>query len=392
MLIALLAVAWADAPEADAPPPEREEAPAPVARGPLKWSGFGLPYAGVNSVDGIGFGAGGEIFGRPEGTYGYLVKLTLSTWFTTSFNYNSHYAQLEWRGAWHALGRLGYQGWNNMLYAGEGGADVLVDWGPRELGNGIRAPYAMFALSRPLWREDTRGYAQLYGRYAHSSPAPGSLLDERQPHGAGPTIYGDLTLGFERDTTDRWPLPTDGYRAEIDARLGASGTGLAVPHPLVGAHAELITWTTLGTSRFTVGTRNVVEKSAGLRPYTEQNVTGGRWRDELGFEQPLSGYGRLRTRGDGVVASLVEVRASLFHTRHDFFDVAGYVSVYAEQAWLFDGWDPGPPMPSVGIGPVAVWQGASVFRPFFAWGWRADAPGGDRSPSMQFGISLTDPL
>ena len=359
----------------------------------LKWSGYGLPYAGFNSVDGVGFGAGGEIFARePDDDYGYVVKITLSTWFTTSRNYNSHYIQVEYRHSrFHLLGRIGYQGWTDILYAGKGGADVSVDWGQREGGNTLRAPYGMFAASRSLRRETHKLYAQAYFRQAQSIPGRRSLLEERQPYGVDGGVYSDLTVGGELDTTDRWPLPNKGTRAEVDVRGGGTFTTDGFS-PLVGVHAEYIHWQPLIGERLVLGTRVLASKSAGDRPYFEQNVTGGRWRDELGFEQAFSGYGRLRTRGDGQLAALGELRTYLFRTNRDFLDFTTYFSVFAEEALLFDEWSPGPHMPSVGFGPIAVFQSASVLRPFVSWGWQSETPDGRRQPSYQVGLSLMDPL
>ena len=71
--------------------------------------------------------------------------------------------------------------------------------------------------------------------------------------------------------------------------------------------------------------------------------------------------------------------------------MALYGSFYAEEAFLFTGTDPGPHMPTVGAGFDLVWQGATVLRPFAAWGWRAE-PGQKRRPVPQFGLALKSPL
>lgn len=371
------------------------EAPEPVEQIDERahvWRGYVIPLFGVNSTDGFGVGLGSEIFERPGSQpYGYRFKLTLSTWFTTSLNYTSQYAQAELRTPVQWLFRVGYQTWGDIPYAGVGGADVSVNWGERELGNTMYGPYAMVAGARPLGDGPWRAYTQAYVHPVRIRPGEGGLLDERDPFAVEGGVYADVTAGAELERTDRWPLPIDGDRGELDARVGGTVVdGRFVP--LVGAHAEWIHWQGLGGERFVVGTRVLAEKSIGPRPMFEQFVTGGRWRDELGFEQPLTGYGRLRPRGDGVVAGLLELRPKLFSVDTTRFDLDGYLSVFAEQAWLFDRWDPGPPMPSVGFGPELLYQKGSQLRPWVSWGFMSDAPGGPRRPNLEFGLSVADPL
>ncbi|MCB9684851.1 MAG: hypothetical protein H6738_14375 [Alphaproteobacteria bacterium] len=307
-----------------------------------------------------------------------------------TLHYTSQYAQIELRGDVTWIVRGGYQVWNDLPYAGVGGADIATLWSPEiELGNAIHAPYAMVAGARPVG-EGWRTYGQLYLHPAQVDAAPGGLLDQERPFGSDGGVYGDLTVGAELDTTDRWPLPDRGARAEVDVRAGATLTDGALS-PLAGAHAELVRWWP-ATEGVVIGVRGVAEHSVGPRPMWEEGVTGGRWRDELGFEQVLSGYGRIRTRGDGLLAAELEVRPRLFHAELPWFTVDAYASLFAEEAWLFDGWDPGPPLPTIGFGPELLYQRASQLRPFVAWGWRTDEVGGPRRPVPQFGLSVMDPL
>jgi hypothetical protein len=358
------------------------------------WSGYVLPLIGANSVDGFGLGVGGELFEREskEG-HGYTLKITGSTYETVTLHYTSQYGQLELRGDTTWIFRAGYQTWNDLPYAGVGGRDVATLWSPlEEDGNVIRAPYAMVAGAHPLGDTKWRGYGQAYLHPAYVDALPGGLLDERRPFGADGGGYGDLGVGAELDTTDRWPLPLTGSRAEVGARLGLT----LVPHdaePLVGLYAEHIRWfSVVRDDRLVVGVRAQVEKSFGERPVWEQGVTGGRWRDELGFEQTLSGYGRIRTRGDGLMALETEVRPHLGTWDLPWFTLDFYGSGFAELAWLYDRNDPGPPLPSVGFGPEILYQRASQVRPFVTWGWRSDEPGGARRPVPLFGLSVMDPL
>lgn len=379
----IIAAAFAD--EADALP----EAP-PPAQKKNKLGGYGLPTLGGNTTDGFGMGLGGELFSRPaDKDFGYRWKLTLSIWATTR-GYTSFFSQFERRtDTSHDLVRFGVQSWRNLPYAGVGGEMVSVGHGPAaEIGNRIAGPYAMLAHSH-LVGPRLRAYAQAWLHPVWVKPNEGGLLDTLDPFAARGGAYGDLTVGLELDTTDRWPMPTAGVRAEADVRGGGTWSE-ADFEPLVGAHAELITWSELDR-HLVVGTRVVAEKSFGERPPPEQFVTGGRYRDEIGFEQALAGYGRIRPRGDGLVAGMVEVRPYFFTVgRRWTLDV--HASVFAEMGWLFAKNDPGPPMPTIGGGPLLLWQKGSQLRPFVAYGWWSDELGGARRPVAQVGLSVTDPL
>jgi hypothetical protein len=398
VIVLFLSAAFAQEPAPETPPeaPPADGAALPTdfplldERKPL-WSGYGVPVFGANSIDGFGLGVAGEVFERPRSQeFGYRFKLSVSSWLTVSLNYISQYGQAEYRGRRHYLFRLGYQVWQNMPYAGVGGGDVSVDWGDAEGLNKIRGPYVMAAVSQPF-STHRKGYVQLYAHHLGVDPFADGLLDRADRFDETGGSYADVTVGLEWDDTDRWPMPLRGGRAEVDARVGGTLAD-GGPEPLFGAHGEIIRWTSDPHDRITLGGRFLVEKSFGERPFFEQFVTGGRWRDELGFDQAVVGYGRLRSRGDGVVAGMVEVRPHLVTVLPFGLELGVDASFFAEQAWLFDGNDPGPPLPSVGFGPDLLWQRGSQIRPFLVWGWWSDSPDDPRSPRMLYGISVQDPL
>lgn len=356
----------------------------------LKWSGLGLPLVGGNSIDGFGFGAGGEAFARAaDEDTGYAVKLAGALWVTSSLDYTSNWLRLDVRGErldW--LGHLGYRAWRDLRYAGVGGEEVQRDPGDIELGNAMRSPFGFLGVKYPIG-QTTSLFVQVYGRQAWVMPGAGSLLEERAPSGVVGGTYADATVGVALEDVDQWPLPNRGVQGEVDVRAG----GLMAPgthRPLLGAHAEVIGWAPVAGPALVLGGRVVYDGSIGDRPFFEQDTLGGLRRDELGSEQALAGYGRTRTRGDGVLAAMVEVRPRLFATDHHFWDVGLYLSAFAEQGWLFVEGDPGPPMPTLGGGPEILWQKAIQLRPFLAWGWRSE--GDHRQPDLQFGVSFVDPL
>lgn len=351
-----------------------------------------LPVAGANTVDGLGVGLGGEVFARRASQdFGYDVKLTGLLWVTTRLDYTSDWLRLEVVGdPLTVYGQVAYRGWKNLRYAGVGGADVLLDHGPVEAGNTLAGPSAFVGLSTPVGR-GLSVYGQLYGRVVRVDPGEGSLLEADQPLGSSGGGYSDLTVGLYLDRVDRWPLPTRGLRGEIDLRGGAT-LSPGAQEALAGVHGEIIGWQPVLGEHLVLGGRLLAARTVGERPFFEQSATGGKWRDELGSEQAFSGYGRTRTRGDGAVAGMVELRPFFGRTNHSFWDIGLYASLFAELGYLFEGSDPGPPMPTVGLAPELLWQSAIQLRPFIAWGWRAEAPGDARQPGMQFGVSFLDPL
>lgn len=388
----LAAPSWAiadDNPDLATAIPERRTAEKEPRK---RWGGVIVPLIGANPIDGFGFGLGGEIYRRPaDQDTGYDLKITPSFYINTRLDYTNDFVRIEWKGRQRWLVMVGYQQWANLSYAGAGGAAVLIDHGAAETGNQIWTPYAFVGMNRPVGSGHWSMFAQGYLRAAEVRAAPDSLLDQAQPYGLGGGVYSDLSLGVEHRTHDRWPMPHTGHVFESSLRFGGT-VGPDGVRPLAGLLAEIRGWRPLIGDHLVVGGRVVLDKSTGRQPLFEQDKAAGRWRDELGSDQALSGYGRTRTRGDGLFAALVELRPALFHVDRGFFDLQLHLSFTAEMGWLYDHWNPGPPLPSLGIGMPILWQQAVQLRPFVAWGWRADAPGAPRRPGLQFGVSVLDAL
>ena len=382
----LLASALADEPV---------EATDPCEPGPKnRISALVLPAVGYNSTDGLGLGLGGQVFSRPKSVErGYAWKASLGVWATQGLRYQSHYLSLDTQGKTSWIGTVGYRRWNDLRYAGEGGADIVVDYKDAERHNFLAGEYGFLGVAVPQ-KSGLSPYVQAYGRHVQLDPAAGGLLDVRQPYGSNGGTYTDLTVGVEWAHTDRWPLPIIGTRAEAGVSGGITvPTGASEPVGAVSVvHGEVIHWQSLFGDRWVMGSRFVADRAFGLRPIFEQDVAGGRWRDDLGSDQLLSGYGRTRTRGNGVLAAMIESRSYLFGIQRKFWNFDLYASAYAEEGFLFADGRWGPHLPSLGAGPEFLWHGALQLRPYVAWGWRADSPGGPRAPRPQFGISFLDPL
>ncbi len=394
------AEAPADTPEdapADAPPdPPTAQVTTATADdeevSEYRWGGIGLPLVNYNTTDKLGFGAGFEVYDRKVGETGYRNRLSVSTFWTTSGNYGSNYLQYERRGKVLLVTRFTYRLWKNMIYVGSGGDDVSVSWDPDDsMGNSVQGPQLFGSVMVPVRNTPVYLWAQAYLRYTLVDAKPGGILDQTQAFGIDGGFYFDVSAGLLINEVDRWPLPNRGIRLEASGRAG----GTAAPggfKGLGGVNLEATGWLPLAGQWLVLGNRLLVDKTWGERPFWEQENLGGQFRDELGYEQPMTGYARSRTRGDGAIALLTELRPYFGKTRHPTVDLGFYLSVFAEAAWLFDKGDPGPFMPTIGVAPELLWQGAVPLRPFISLGWFSDEPGGTRRPVSQIGITLLSPL
>lgn len=396
MTLLLAAIVAAAAPEQEATEKDRAARPEKVPKlekdpDKLVWSGIVLPLFGANSQDGAGFGAGGEVFGRRRGRdEGYKIKFTGVLWVTTNLGYTSDFVQVDYRSETHWIGRFGYQGWKNYAFRGVGGDDVLLLPRDEEVGNRVSGPFGFLGASRSVggpWK----AFAQIYYKTAFVRPGLQSILAAERPYAIDGATYLDFTAGLEFDTTDRWPMPTEGVRAEISGRVGVTFPRHDDVGFMAGSYAEVIGWKSLG-KHLTFGVRVTGDQTLGKRPFFDQDIAGGRWRDELGSEQTFGGYGRTRTRGDGFFAGMFEIRPYFFKTNHKFLDFAFHGSAFVEAAWLTERGEAGPILPTIGVGPQVVFQGAIQCRPYVTWGWRAEEPGDPRRPVAQYGISFLDPL
>lgn len=361
--------------------------PPPSAK---KWSGIVLPAVSFNSTDKLSVGAGGELF--QKGADGnYIRKIAFQMLFAVNGNLQSHLFRYDTRTGGHdLLIVLGFRMWKNMRYAGSGAEDVLVDWGDEELGNKAISPFFSFGVTHPYGIGFF--YTQIYGRYSSMESAPGSLLEQRDPVGVNGAVYADLQVGYMAEVVDRWPLPNDGWRAEADLRFAGTWAfqdpGMK---PSIAGHAEVTAWYSLAPP-IVVAARLVASQAMGERAFFEEEFVGGRRRFEIGNDKSLGGYGRTRTRGTGVLAATVDLRIFLARTKHKFFDIAFYLDGFVEDGFLMNGVGLGPHMPTIGGGPILLWQGGTLLRPYVALGWRTASFGGDRYPDAQFGLALEDSL
>ncbi len=367
----------------------------PAGKPPSKfvWGGIAVPLVNYNTTDGLGFGAGFQIFDRKRGLeHGYQDLLTFDTFWTTRGTYTSNFLQYERRGKQMIVARIAYRMWSDMLYVGHGGAQVSVRDDPKEsAGNFVAGPSLLANAILPIPNTPVQVWAQAYVRQTTVRAKVGGLLDKEQPYGVHGGWNFDFSAGVAIQETDRWPMAQRGVRFEASVRGGATAVDGKLS-PIVGTNVELMGWWPVAGEWLVIGGRTLFDKTWGERPFFEGEWLGGQYRDESAYEQMLTGYGRSRPRGDGVFATMFEIRPKLGHVSHPFWDLGFYLSLFAETGFLFDGDKPGPQMPSVGVAPDLLWQGAIELRPFLSWGWMSDTLGGQRTPDMQVGISLLGPL
>lgn len=384
-----------DPSDEEAAPLEEVEAEETEDRRPRthKWGGIALPLVNYNSTDLLGFGLGAEVYDRKIGSAGgYRNRFSIATFWTTSGNYGSNFLQYERRGDVLILARLTHRLWRNMIYVGSGGDDVSVQWDPDiSLGNYVEGPQLFGSAMVPIANSPVYLWGQGYLRYTWVEAQEGGILDQRQAFGIDGGLYFDVSAGILINEIDRWPLPRRGVRLEASGRVGGTAAEGGF-RPIGGVNVELTGWVPLAGQWLVLGSRALFDKTWGQRPFWEQENLGGQFRDELGYEQPLTGYARSRTRGDGAIAWLTELRPYFGKTRHPTADIGFYLSLFAEAGWLFDGDRLGPFMPTVGFAPEILWQGSVPLRPFVAFGWMSDEPGGVRRPTPQVGITLLSPL
>jgi len=385
-----------DSPVLIAPPaPERGPmGPAPAAEKRLrkyKVGGIILPTLNFNKLDGFGLGVGAEIFLRErEEEEGFKYRFTASTFWTVTGNYGSTLLNIEHLGKTHWFARPWYRLWKNYYYTGAGGADVITVK-PNEAGNRMLGPSVHLSISRQIKNLPLYIWGQLYYRYADVTPAEGSVLEERNPLGVGKSHYLDGTIGLALRSIDRFPMPSRGVMGTIDVRGGATFDENG-SHPLVGVHTKWVGYAPVSKKWFTLGARVLFDKTFGPRPFYEQEFTGGMKRDEVGMEQAFMGYGRMRTGGDGALAFMIEARPFFGRVKKGWADMAFYLSVFGEEGFLFDGNKLGPHLPTVGGGPVFLWQQAVMLRIWVAAGWTNTPTDPTRRAVPQFGLALVEPF
>ena len=246
----------------------------------------------------------------------------------------------------------------------------------KKLGATTRDRHGLRQRARSVGNTPLHFYAQAYARWARVEAADGGPLDQDSPLGIDGASAPTPARAYVNEV-DRWPVPRKGVHPR-SFRAGGTARGL---RPW-WAFGELMAWYPIVGDWLVIGGRTVLDKTFLGRPLLRAGVSSGQERDEVAYEQMLTGYGRTRTRGGGVFATMFQVRSKIAHGRSGFFDLALYAGAYVETAFLFEG--NSCPRASVGVCPTLC--GGVVVRPFLAC-WFSDEPGGERTPSSQFGVS-----
>ena len=357
----------------------------------LKWSGVVIGYPSGSSIDGLGLGIGGQVFSRPKNqSQGFKHSLILSLYANLRFDYTHNFLRFQSTGRTSWLGQIGYSGWRNLVYTGNGGQGTLLNRPDREAGNTLATPFASVAINRRLGTKGWSFIGQHSLRYVYSVAAGKSFGRGFAPWLRQKYLRRPFCRRIVRQHRPMAPTPQ-----RLDCRSQYTwGCHRVRGHcPPDGLHSvSRVRWQPLWSSRLILGLRLYGERAFGDRPFYEKDRSGLAWRDVYGEEQLLVGYGKNRPRGDGTVAAALELRAEVAHHPGKFWDIEAYVSVFVEEAWLWDDNTPGPHLPTVGVAPFILFQQAIILRPYLAWGWRADSMTDPRTPRPQFGLVLTDAL
>jgi len=368
-----------------------------------KHSGFAVPIITANAYDGVLLGLAAQYSFRPrEWEYGYQFKVTLSGLVNLVPNYLNITSLVEWRGKLAWTGKIRFRAQSNYPYSGAGGANA-IEVTDNESGNDVtELGYSITANSHIPGVEHLNWYAGQSLLLVGSTPATGGNLDIISPVGAFGGLIADISGGILYENTDRWPRPVEGWRAEFGIRVAMTFNKEDDPlNPegqpnfggLFGIFAEGIRWQPLYKDWLVLGIRGLYDMTFGPRPYFDQNRVGGIFRDELGVDQIFTGYGVYRFGGDGVINGMIELRGKIWHFDYPKFNLLLHLSAYAEEGWIFDKFDPGPHLPTVGGAFDLIFAGGQIYlRPFISAGWQTTPENPKRHAVPLFGLSARGSL
>jgi len=363
-----------------------------------KHSVIALPVVAANNYDGLLVGVAGQYSYRPRQlSYGYLFRMTFSGTINLNLDFANIVSQIEYRGKRSWDGMIRYRSQRNYPYSGNGGA-AAVQLKDDEGGNAYRE-FSYF-LSTDAQIGNVKGLRWYVGQAltaVGTDPVPGGNLDLQDPFGANGGIYADVTGGILYKVMDRFPRPVEGWYGEFGTRVAIaaeSHEGESGPHVagVVGLFAQFNRWQPLYKDWLVLGIRAVGDYTFGHRPFFDATRLGGIERMTLSLDKVFTGYGLYRYGGDGVMDTLIELRGKIWHFDYPRFDLLLNISAYGEVGYVFERWDPGPPLPVVGGSMDFILFGMIYLRPFLSAGWTI-APGETvRKARPLFGLSARGTL
>ncbi len=85
----------------------------------------------------------------------------------------------------------------------------------------------------------------------------------------------------------------------------------------------------------------------------------------------------------------MEFRGKFLDIHKPRIDLVMHASVHAEEGFLFDGWDPGPHLPTLGVSLDVTIARMVYLRPYLSWGWVQSSEEDPRRAKPFFGITAT---
>ena len=357
-----------------------------------------FPVAGIDSDDGFGFGARGQLdypSTRPEDPYrsSFVVHLFMTTHGYHHDRFKFDLVGLGPHGNLRLMGHFAFRAWLNDGYWGLGNGtvhdrtyDALDAEDPlhKFYKYQLIQPFAHLTLRDEVTRLGPGAlsvYGSWEGRYSIIHAYPGSLLEAQQPYGVDGGVAVQLAAGALWDTRTPEITPDHGALVEASARvigmLTPEGAGPWTPSTFGGPMLSVRGYVPLVHDRLTYAGRVMAEWLLGPVPFYEMVHWGG-------FE-PIAGVGGSDTlRGDsfgrwhgpGKAVLQNELRLDVLHHKFLHRDLRWQLVPFADAGavWGVDLEDPAligaetltppgiPVHPTAGLGVRAIWATTLVGR------------------------------
>jgi hypothetical protein len=352
-----------------------------------------IPTVGIDSDDGLGFGARAELTSVQEGVDPYLASFVLQGYATLQ-GYHHHRFRFDLPNlpdGSRLTGHMAFRAWLHDGYFGMGNSAVRnLDRPEEDYRYSLIQPFARLSWSKPI-SESWSVFGALEGKWSRVEFAPDSKLAEDLPVGieGGPGIQ--LLGGVAFDTRFPEVTPEKGWLVELGIR--ASPLPLPAGAGAYGGGSVSVRGFKMLLPRLGLAGRGIVEYLAGQIPFYELVQWGG-WLpvSGMGGADSIRGIAFGRFRGPGKLVLNSELRVdvvehSLFSRSMrwqvvPFVDAGAVFGVPEEREPAF------PLHPGVGAGIRAIFDTTLVGRLDIAAGWEPVQQGSEQFQKAELGFYL----